>query len=152
MAKRLRLQPHCGYHRQFTHDVVDRLVHAMLDPEPMDTILRGVLNHSVGQKSMAPLLSAPEGFHPKIIEAMEVQLNRAKSIEATEAARLMLLLVFGRTPAPSSKEDFSPAQMRVLRSVAECNQAWIFSNMSDYLRSWELPATRPGLREFVEGT
>ncbi len=139
-----------GYHRLHTQEVVDRLVHAMLEPRALDDELEAVLERSVGQASIAPLLSAPEEFHPHILEGMTVQLQRAKGIEATEAARLKLLMVFGQERAPESFEELSSRQVEVLRLVSECDQAWVFDgNMSQLLSSWGLPSRRDALKTYV---
>lgn len=140
-----------GYHNQFSSETVSLLVGAMLEPEGIDAELKEVLGKSAGQTSIAPLLSAPVEFHQEIVDGMEVQLGRAESIDATEAARLMMLLVFGRVPAPTSLADFSPMQARVLQSVADCDEAWVFDgNMSQLLNSWGLPSKRSDLRAFLK--
>lgn len=139
-----------GYHRQYSAQVVEELVGVMLEPNGIDEELEGVLERSAGQASIAPLLSAPEEFHTSILEGMASQLNRAKSIDAMEAARLMLLMVFGQTPAPS-REELGERQLEVLRLVVACDEAWVFDgNMSQLLSSWKLPSRRDKLRYYVD--
>ncbi len=139
-----------GFHKQYSAECVRLLAQVMEAPEDVDAQLSGALTSSAAQLSMQPLMNAPVDFHPAILDSMDARLSRAKGIEATEAARLMLILVFGRTLAPP-RSEMSPEQLRVLKSVAETDQAWVFDgNMSSYLMSWELPSPRFRLREFLE--